>query len=443
MIPLGDGGLGVDDARKTGAHHVGGDQLGAGAEVDLAMQGRAQCHLLQIGVEALPIGGLFQRQVDDGQGHVGCGHPDGVAGQLALELRQRLGHRLGGAGAGHHHVEGCAATAALALVIVVDEVLIVGVGVDRLHVAVADAVLVLHHLEHRGDGVGGAGGGGDYLVIRAYHLVVDPEHHVLHLPLAGGGQQHPGGAAGLEVLGQPRLVTPDAGVVNDQRIVDAVGGVVDVGRAVGVDHLDEGAVGDDGTAFCIHLDGAVEGAVHRIAAQQAGTLLQIPVATAAHHDGAQAQGVGGAGALDEQTGQQAADAAEAVEHHVGRGGHGTAVQGRCQLGAQIVLDAGFILVILPVAHGQFAEIDFGGGGVQGDDGAQEREALLDGQRGALVAANDPVGLEDIDGGGVLQRASVEGDLYPLLSVEATYQGLHGFGELLALLPRLQVVLVGH
>ena len=72
-------------------------------------------------------------------------------------------------------------------------------------------------------------------------------------------------------------------------------------------------------------------AVHRIAAQQAGTLLQIPVATAAHHDGAQAQGVGGAGALDEQTGQQAADAAEAVEHHVGRGGHGTAVQAGASL----------------------------------------------------------------------------------------------------------------
>ena len=41
MIPLGDGRLGVDDARITGTHHVGGDQLGAGAEVDLAMEGRA------------------------------------------------------------------------------------------------------------------------------------------------------------------------------------------------------------------------------------------------------------------------------------------------------------------------------------------------------------------------------------------------------------------
>ena len=92
---------------------------------------------------------------------------------------------------------------------------------------------------------------------------------------------------------------------------------------------------------------------------------------------------------------------------------------------------------------QLAEIDFGGGRVQGDHGLEQGEALLDGEGGALVAANDPVGLEDVDGGGVLQGAPVEGDFYPLLSVEATNQGLHGFGELLALLPRLQVVLVGH
>ncbi|MNP34380.1 hypothetical protein D3C76_1276630 [compost metagenome] len=69
--------------------------------------------------------------------------------------------------------------------------------------------------------------------------------------------------------------------------------------------------------------------------------------------------------------------------------------------------------------------------------------MLDGEGSALVAANDPVGLEDVDGGGVLQGAPVDGDFYPLLAVEATNQGLHGFGELLALLPRLQVVLVGH
>ena len=398
---------------------------------------------MQIGVEALPIGGLLQRQIDNRQRDIGGRYPDGVAGQLALELGQRLGHRLGGAGAGHHHVEGGAATAALPLVIVVDEVLIVGVGVDRLHVAVADAVPLLHHLEHRSDGVGGAGGGGDDPVIRPYHLMVDAEHHVLHLPLAGSGQQHLAGTARFQVLGETRLITPDPGVVDDQRIVNAVGGVVDVGRAVGVDHLDESAIGDDGAAFTIHFDGAVEGAVHRVAAQQAGTFLQIPVATATYHDGAQAQRIGGAGALDQQAGQQAADAAKAVEHHVGRLRHLAAAKGRCQSRLQIVLDPRLILMILPVTDRQLAKVYLGGGGFEGNDGLEQGEALLDGEGSALVAADDPVGLEDIDGGGVLQRAAVEGDLDPLLSVEATNQGLHGFGELLALLPRLQIVLVGH
>ena len=327
--------------------------------------------------------------------------------------------------------------------IVIDEVLIVGVGVDRLHVAVADAEPLLHYLEHRGDGVGGTGGGRDDPVTRAYHLMVDPEHHVLHLPFAGGSQQYLAGTARFQVLGETRIIAPDAGVVDDQRIVNAVGGVVDVGRAVGVNHLDEGAVGDDGAAFHIHLDGAVEGAVHRVAAQQAGAFFQIPVATTAYHDGAQAQRIGGAGTLDQQAGQQAADAAKAVEYHVGRLRHLAAAKGRCQSRLQIVLDPRFILMILPVTHRQLAKVNLGGGGFEGNDGLKQGEALLDGEGSALVAADDPVGLEDIDGGGVLQRAAVEGDLDPLLSVEATNQGLHGFGELLALLPRLQVVLVGH
>ena len=183
--------------------------------------------------------------------------------------------------------------------------------------------------------------------------------------------------------------------------------------------------------------------MHRVAAQQAGAFFQIPVTTTAYHDGAQTQRIGSAGALDEQPGQQAADTAKAVEHHVGRLRHLAAAKGRCQSRLQIVLDPRFILMILPVADCQLAKVNLGGGGFEGNDGLKQGEALLDGEGGALVAADDPVGLEDIDGGGVLQRAAVEGDLDPLLSVEATNQGLHGFGELLALLPRLQVVLVGH
>src|SRR5690606_1173677 len=103
-------------------------------------------------------GGLFQGQVEDGHGDVRRGHADGVAGQLALEHRQRLGGGGGGAGLGDDHVQRRAAAATAALVEVVDQVLVVGVRVHGFHVAVDDAELVVDRLEHRHDGVGGAGG---------------------------------------------------------------------------------------------------------------------------------------------------------------------------------------------------------------------------------------------------------------------------------------------
>ena len=68
--------------------------------------------------------------------------------------------------------------------------------------------------------------------------------------------------------------------------------------------------------FLVDGDGAVEGAVHRVAAQQAGALDQVVVAALAHHDGAQPQLFAAAGVLDQDAGQQAADAAEAVEHDI-------------------------------------------------------------------------------------------------------------------------------
>ena len=55
--------------------------------------------------------------------------------------------------------------AAVGLVVVVDQVLVVGVGVEGLDMAVHDAEPVVDGLEHRRDGVGGAGRGGEDLLL--------------------------------------------------------------------------------------------------------------------------------------------------------------------------------------------------------------------------------------------------------------------------------------
>jgi hypothetical protein len=75
---------------------------------------------------------------------------------LPVELRQHLGDGLGGAGLGDHHVQRRARPAAVGLVIVVDQVLVVGVGMHRLDVAVGNAELIVDGLQGRHDGVGGA-----------------------------------------------------------------------------------------------------------------------------------------------------------------------------------------------------------------------------------------------------------------------------------------------
>src|SRR5699024_7443065 len=164
-----------------------------------------------------------------------------------------------------------AATAG-ALVEVVDEVLVVGERVDRLDVAELDAPLVVDDLQHRGDAVGGAGRGGQDVLLRGDVLVVDAVHDVRHVALARRGQQDLGHALRLQVLAQALTVAPAAGVVDDDRVVDVVRGVVDGRRVGGVNHLDGRAIGPDDVVLLIDGDGAVESAVDGVAAQQRGAL---------------------------------------------------------------------------------------------------------------------------------------------------------------------------
>src|SRR5690606_6141738 len=189
-IVVADGGLGIHHTGMARADEVGGDHFLGLHEVDLLLQLRVHGHLAQVLVDLLAAGSLLQGQVEDGHGDVRRGHANGVAGQLALEHRQRLGGGGGGTGLGDHHVQRGAATTTAALVEVVDQVLVVGVGVNGLHMAVDDAEPVIHRLEHRHDGVGGAGGRGDDLVFRGDVGVVDAVHDVLQRTLARRGENH-------------------------------------------------------------------------------------------------------------------------------------------------------------------------------------------------------------------------------------------------------------
>ena len=115
-----------------------------------------QGHAAHVFVQRVPVRVFAQGQIENGQGHVGRGHANRIAAQLAGELRQHPGDRFGGAGFGDHHVQRRAAPTAIRFVVVVDQILVVGVGVHRLQVTVHDAKFVVDNFQRRHDGVGGA-----------------------------------------------------------------------------------------------------------------------------------------------------------------------------------------------------------------------------------------------------------------------------------------------
>ena len=93
----------------------------------------------------------LDRQVDHGA--VGRGNARCEAVELALASSGRTKrHGASGARGGRDHGHGCGAGAAQVLMRQVEDLLIVGVGMDGVHVAALDAELLKQHLGERGPG---------------------------------------------------------------------------------------------------------------------------------------------------------------------------------------------------------------------------------------------------------------------------------------------------
>ena len=113
-----------------------------------------------------------------------------------------------------------------------------------------------------------------------------------------------------------RFVAPCTGVVDNDRVVDAVALVVDPVRTVGVQHPDDVAVGDEAIVLFIDPQCPQESPMHRVAPQQGRALAQVVRGLLAHDDGLQPQLMAAADLLDQQASQQTADAAEAEQHDI-------------------------------------------------------------------------------------------------------------------------------
>ena len=123
-------------------------------------------------------------QVNDGD--VGGGHTHGHAGQLAVQRRDDLADSLGGTGgAGDDVLSRSAATTPVLSGGTVNGLLGGGVGVDGGHETLNQAEVVVDHLGHGGQAVGGARGVGEDVDILGVGVVVDT--HDVHGGVRGGG----------------------------------------------------------------------------------------------------------------------------------------------------------------------------------------------------------------------------------------------------------------
>src|SRR5699024_6625242 len=134
-------------------------------------------------------------------------------------------------------------TTAGALVEVVDQVLVVGVGVYGFNVTVVNAVLVVDDFQDRGNRVGGTGSSRQDRVFCGDVIGADAVDNVFHVPFTRGGQNNLGSALGLQVLTQTFFIAPYTGVIDNDGVVDTIFSVVDFGWVRGVDDLDLGAIG--------------------------------------------------------------------------------------------------------------------------------------------------------------------------------------------------------
>ena len=139
---------------------------------------------------------LLQVHVQRHQRHVRRRDADRGAVQLALQLRHHQPDRARRAGRGGDRRHRRGTRAMQVLVQRIDGVLVAGIGVDGDHVAALDDEVVVQHLRHRRQAVGGAGRVGDDRHLLGQDLVVhaidDGRVHMVarrgdqHLARAGG-----------------------------------------------------------------------------------------------------------------------------------------------------------------------------------------------------------------------------------------------------------------
>eukprot|EP00962_Isochrysis_galbana_P019874 scaffold5793_cov105-Isochrysis_galbana.AAC.1 len=263
-----DAGLGVESGRGGVRDEVVGDDLLVGVGHDALVLGLLAALLDELA--DLGVRGRLAKhagQVDDR--HIRGRHTESHAGELAVERRDDLADRLGGAGGRGDDVLARAAAAAPVLARrAVDGLLGRGSGVDGGHEALDDAVLIVDDLGERRQAVGGARGVGEDVDVLGVAGVVHAHHE--HGGIRRRGRDDDLLGAALQVHRGLLDDSEDAG-----RLANNVGACLTPRHLVGVTarvELDLLAIDNERRACSVKGDGALVPAVGRVVLEEVGSL---------------------------------------------------------------------------------------------------------------------------------------------------------------------------
>ena len=137
-------------------------------------------------------------------------------------------------------------------------------------------------------------------------------HNIFNTALGWCCQQHLCSAFRLQVQREPLFVAPLSGIIDNNRVINAISRIVDSIGGVRIDYLDLLAIDDEGGIFFINIHDPLKSTVNRVFHEQASAFRQIVTFAFAHNNSPQTNPLATAGTITEQPRQQTTDTAEAI-----------------------------------------------------------------------------------------------------------------------------------
>src|ERR1039457_1700568 len=185
-----------------------------------------------------------------------------------------------------------------------------------LHVAMYDPEAIIDRLHDRDNCICSATCRRKDPLLGSNQLVINPGYYVGNVPFARRGQNYLGDPWRLQMTAKSVPVTPLAGIVDKNGVVDAVLFIIYRLRCIGIDDADHVAIGDYGVFFFINSNYSVKMAVNRVTTQQACPLDQIVSGPLAHNGCLQSQFFTAAGLFNQESSKKTTDPAKTVEHDI-------------------------------------------------------------------------------------------------------------------------------